>query len=204
MKKKISSTSQSPLVGVDIWEDLVHPSIRLCSRMWLYEQLTYNSFRNYIKLILCFEMCPVRGDLPHPVPLRPYQWLYVSSTNNFPWYCGLKCVMSVETYPTLFLCVLTSGSTWTPIKLILWFEMCPVRGDLPHPVPLRPYQWLYVDSKARDKDTRLYITQVLKYRGDTHLGKWKPVFRIRIRIHMFLGLPDPGPLSEVWIRINHK
>ncbi len=49
--------------------------------------------------------------------------------------------------------------------------MCPVRGDLPHPVPLRPYQWLYVDSKARDKDTRLYITQVLKYRGDTHLGK---------------------------------
>jgi hypothetical protein len=49
--------------------------------------------------------------------------------------------------------------------------MCPVRGYLPHPVPLRPYQWLYVDSKARDKDTRLYITQVLKYRGDTHLGK---------------------------------
>jgi hypothetical protein len=49
--------------------------------------------------------------------------------------------------------------------------MCPVRGDLPHPVPLRPYQCLYVDSKARDKDTRLYITQVLKYRGDTHLGK---------------------------------
>ncbi len=54
--------------------------------------------------------------------------------------------------------------------------MCPVRGDLPHPIPLRPYQWLYVDSKARDKDTRLYITQVLKYRGDTHLGKRHLVF----------------------------
>ena len=44
------------------------------------------------------------------------------------------------------------------------------RGDLPHPVPIRPYQWLYVDSKAKDRDTVLFITELLKYRGDTHLG----------------------------------
>jgi len=44
------------------------------------------------------------------------------------------------------------------------------RGDMaPHPHPVRPYQYLAVDSKLKPQDTRMFIEQVLKYRGDVKL-----------------------------------
>lgn len=44
------------------------------------------------------------------------------------------------------------------------------RGDLaPHPQPIRPYQYLAVDSRLKPQDTRMFIEQVLKYRGDVKL-----------------------------------
>jgi len=44
------------------------------------------------------------------------------------------------------------------------------RGDMePHPHPIRPYQYLAVDSKLKPQDTRMFIEQVLKYRGDEKL-----------------------------------
>ena len=34
---------------------------------------------------------------------------------------------------------------------------------------LRPYQFLAVDSKMKEENTRLFLEQLLKYRGDTEL-----------------------------------
>merc|ERR550519_2158345 len=45
------------------------------------------------------------------------------------------------------------------------------RADISHPNPIRPYQFLAVDSKAKVQDTRLFIEQVLKYRGDLNLAE---------------------------------
>jgi tRNA nucleotidyltransferase (CCA-adding enzyme) len=36
---------------------------------------------------------------------------------------------------------------------------------------LRPWQWIAVDSKARQQDTRLFVGQALRYRGDWGLAQ---------------------------------
>jgi len=75
------------------------------------------------------------------------------------------------------------------------------REDKHDPNPLRPYQWLEVDAKSKPKDTRQFIEEVLKYRGDLELlelyRKWEaprfPVTGHHLKEH---GCP-PGKLMSV-------
>lgn len=74
------------------------------------------------------------------------------------------------------------------------------REDKPDPKPLRPYQWLEVDSK-RQKDTRQFIEEVLKYRGDLELlelyREWEaPKFPVTGH-HLKEGGCPPGKLMSV-------
>ena len=44
------------------------------------------------------------------------------------------------------------------------------RNVEPNPIlPLQPYQWLTVDSRAKLQDTRLFVEQLLLYRGEVDL-----------------------------------
>jgi len=90
------------------------------------------------------------------------------------------------------------------------------RGDIPHPIPIRPYQFLAVDSKAKVLDTRLFIDQVLKYRGDTVLAKefavWEmPRFGVTGNHLKEAGCPPGkimsvilGKLKETWKEQNFE
>eukprot|EP00090_Calanus_glacialis_P011086 TRINITY_DN19564_c0_g1_i1.p1 TRINITY_DN19564_c0_g1~~TRINITY_DN19564_c0_g1_i1.p1 ORF type:complete len:427 (-),score=146.80 TRINITY_DN19564_c0_g1_i1:75-1355(-) len=84
------------------------------------------------------------------------------------------------------------------------------RGDIPHPTPIRPYQFMAVDSKAKVQDTRLFIDQVLKYRGNMDLAKefstWEmPRFAVTGNHLKEAGCPPGrimslilGKLKETW------
>jgi len=90
------------------------------------------------------------------------------------------------------------------------------RGDIPHPTPIRPYQFMAVDSKAKVQDTRLFIDQVLKYRGDMHLAKefstWEmPRFGVTGNHLKEAGCPPGkimsvilGKLKETWKEHNFE
>ncbi|XP_021936228.1 CCA tRNA nucleotidyltransferase 1, mitochondrial isoform X2 [Zootermopsis nevadensis] len=51
----------------------------------------------------------------------------------------------------------------------LGFFVVEHRGDKPHVKPLRPYQLLVVNSKGKTRDTKEWVCEVLKYRGDSAL-----------------------------------
>jgi len=76
------------------------------------------------------------------------------------------------------------------------------RDKVPDPsIPLRPYQWLAVDSKAKINDTRMFIDQVLHYRGDLALAEefkqWElPRFPVR-GDHLKEGGCPPGRMMSV-------
>jgi len=75
------------------------------------------------------------------------------------------------------------------------------REDKPDPKPLRPYQWLEVDAKSKPKDTRQFIEEVLKYRGDLELlelyREWEaPKFPVTGHHLKESGCP-PGKLMSV-------
>merc|ERR1711915_1039768 len=84
------------------------------------------------------------------------------------------------------------------------------REDIPHPTPIRPYQFMAVDSKAKPQDTRLFIDQVLKYRGSTDLANefssWEmPRFGVTGNHLKEAGCPQGkimsvvlGKLKDVW------
>jgi len=84
------------------------------------------------------------------------------------------------------------------------------REDIPHPTPIRPYQFMAVDSKAKPQDTRLFIDQVLKYRGSTDLADkfsaWEmPRFGVTGNHLKEAGCPQGkimsvvlGKLKDVW------
>eukprot|EP00092_Neocalanus_flemingeri_P006025 GFUD01006493.1.p1 GENE.GFUD01006493.1~~GFUD01006493.1.p1 ORF type:complete len:429 (+),score=144.58 GFUD01006493.1:232-1518(+) len=84
------------------------------------------------------------------------------------------------------------------------------REDIPHPTPIRPYQFLAVDSKGKVQDTRLFIDQVLKYRGNMDLAKefstWEmPRFCVTGNHLKDAGCPSGkimsvvlGQLKETW------
>ena len=72
----------------------------------------------------------------------------------------------------------------------------------PHPtLPLQPYQWLAVDSKAKIQDTRLFVEQLLLYRGEAELAEqfkqWElPRFPVKGDQLKQAGCP-PGRLMSV-------
>jgi len=75
------------------------------------------------------------------------------------------------------------------------------RETKPHSVPIRPYQYLMVDSKNKFNDTRLFISEVLKYRGDLDLCQqfmeWNPPkFSVTGHHLKDAGCP-PGKLMSV-------
>jgi len=75
------------------------------------------------------------------------------------------------------------------------------RADLPHPVPIRPYQFLVVDSRAKPQDTCMFLDQVLQYRGDLDLAAqlkdWEvPRFPVTGHHLKEAGCP-PGKLMAV-------
>lgn len=76
------------------------------------------------------------------------------------------------------------------------------RGLAPDPQqPLRPYQWLAIDSRAKIQDTRLFIDQLLKYRGSGDLAEqfsqWEmPKFPVKGEELRAAGCP-PGRLMSV-------
>jgi len=84
------------------------------------------------------------------------------------------------------------------------------REDIPHQTAIRPYQFLAVDSKAKVQDTRLFIDQVLKYRGNMELAKefstWEmPRFGVTGNHLKDAGCPPGkimsivlGKLKETW------
>jgi len=90
------------------------------------------------------------------------------------------------------------------------------RGDIPHPVPIRPYQFMAVDSRAKVQDTRLFIDQVLKYRGDLVLAKefavWEmPRFQVTGNHLKEAGCPSGkimsvilGKLKDTWKEHNFE
>ena len=76
------------------------------------------------------------------------------------------------------------------------------RSVEPHPtLPLQPYQWLAVDSKAKIQDTRLFVEQLLLYRGEAELAEqfkqWEmPRFPVKGDQLKQAGCP-PGRLMSV-------
>ena len=91
------------------------------------------------------------------------------------------------------------------------------RGDpAPHPQPIRPYQYLAVDSKLKPQDTRMFIEQVLKYRGDVTLlaefQEWSvPKFGVTGHHLKEAGCPPGkvmslvlGKLKEEWKEANFR
>jgi len=79
------------------------------------------------------------------------------------------------------------------------------RADIPHPVPIRPYQFMAVDSKLKLQDTKVFIDQLLRYRGDLHLATefslWEmPKFGVTGNHLKEAGCP-PGKIMSV---ILHK
>ena len=72
----------------------------------------------------------------------------------------------------------------------------------PHPtLPLQPYQWLAVDSKAKMQDTFLFVEQLLLYRGEAELAEqfkqWEmPRFPVKGDQLKQAGCP-PGRLMSV-------
>ena len=76
------------------------------------------------------------------------------------------------------------------------------RNMEPHPtLPLQPYQWLAVDSKAKMQDTLLFVEQLLLYRGEAELAEqfkqWEmPRFPVKGDQLKQAGCP-PGRLMSV-------
>ena len=71
-----------------------------------------------------------------------------------------------------------------------------------HPtLPLQPYQWLAVDSKAKMQDTLFFVEQLLLYRGEAELAeqfkRWEmPRFPVKGDQLKQAGCP-PGRLMSV-------
>merc|ERR1712226_328214 len=84
------------------------------------------------------------------------------------------------------------------------------RDQVPDPLkPIRTYQWLAVDSKAKPQDTRLYIDQVLQYRGDLALAEqfsgWDPPrFPVRGDHLKEAGCPPGKIMSVVLARLKQQ
>ena len=67
---------------------------------------------------------------------------------------------------------------------------------------MKMYQCLYIDTKQKQKDVRIYIEQVMKYRGETELlNKWHlwtpPIFPISGKDLKDYGCPPGKVFSTI-------
>jgi len=83
------------------------------------------------------------------------------------------------------------------------------RHEKPHPVQIRPYQYLMVDSKTKPSNARLFISEVLKYRGELSLEKeftaWEPP-KFPVTGHHLKenGCPPGKVMSVVLFKLKEK
>jgi len=83
------------------------------------------------------------------------------------------------------------------------------RGPKPHPVAIRPYQFLIVDSKAKTNDIRLFVQELLKYEGQLDLLKeleeWTvPKFPVTGHHLKENGCPPGKVMSVVLHKLKEK
>jgi len=83
------------------------------------------------------------------------------------------------------------------------------RCDKMDPVRIRPYQYLLVDSRSKMADTRLYISEVLKYRGEFDLldefNSWDmPRFPVTGHHLKENGCPPGKAMSVVLTKLKDK
>ena len=128
--------------------------------------------------------------------------------------------LKIELEPTAKLAALLSNQDQV-MKLHYRLKLSAVERDLclfivsnrqslpPHPSPIRPYQFLAVDSKLKMKDTRMFIEQLLQYQGETELLQefitWTvPRFQVTGNHLKEAGCPPGKIMSLVLSRLKEE